>query len=160
MSTPASAKVTGEAMEAAVIQAVDELDAVGDGSAEWHDARTTGPLQPGPEHSIESVLLVESGTPVEIKSAQTRLASGNRGRFYLRKRQHERLVSEGAVYLFAVYDPRALSVIAMHVAPAVAVDERLPDGWTAVEDPTRREDGFRQLTWTNFIAAETVEGSA
>lgn len=154
-----SAKAAGEAIEAAVIQRVDALQYVGDSRAEWHDARVNGVLAASETITFGHVLRLEDGTPVEIKAAQRRLASGERGRYYIRQRQHERLYAEGAAYLFAVYDPASEDVLAMHVAPAEAVDALLPQGWTAVRDEDRREKGYRQLAWSNLFDPADVEGS-
>lgn len=153
-----SSKAAGEAIEAEVLQAVDALTYVGDSTAEWHDARVDGLLD-GTDTHLGSTPLLETGTPVEIKAAQRRLADGRRGRYFIRQRQHERLVAEAASYLFAVYDPHARDVLAMLVVPASIVDELLPDGWTGV-DGDRAETGYRQLAWSRLLDTETVEGSA
>lgn len=154
-----SSKAAGDAIEAEVIQHVPELAYVGEETARWHDARTEGVLAASETLTFDNVLALADGTPVEIKAAQRRLNSGQRGRYYIRRRQHDRLVDEGAAYLFAVYDPRSEDVLAMHVSPAAAVDELLPDGWTDVDDEDRREQGYRQLAWSNLFDPDTVEGS-
>ncbi|MXR20772.1 hypothetical protein [Halobacterium bonnevillei] len=154
----ASSKAAGEAIEAEVLQAVDALAYVGDSDAEWHDARVNGLLD-GTDTRLGSTPLLANGTPVEIKAAQRRLNSGQRGRYFIRQRQHDRLVAEAAAYLFAVYDPRQQRVLALLAVPASIVDELLPAGWTAVDDD-RAEEGYRQLAWSRLFDPETVEGSA
>lgn len=155
--TRTSSKAAGEAIEAEVLQHVDALEYVGDSEAEWYDARVNGVLD-GRDTRLGSTPLLADGTPVEIKAAQRRLASGARGRYFIRQRQHERLVTESAAYLFAVYDPRTHRVLAMLAVPASIIDELLPDGWTAVAGD-RAEKGYRQLAWSRLFDPETVEGS-
>jgi len=151
-------KAAGEAVEAEVIQRVPCLEYVGDYTAEWHDARVSSLLDASGPVRLGVVPLLERDTCVEIKAAQRRLGSGQRGRYYIRQRQHERLVDEGAAYLFAVYDPRTTDVLAMLATPATVVDDVLPDGWTAV-DGDRAEEGYRQLAWSRIFDPSTVEGS-
>jgi hypothetical protein len=150
-----SSKAAGEAIEAEVLQLVDALTFVGDSTAEWHDARVATVLDDDGLVSLGIVPLLERGTPVEIKAAQRRLASVARGRFYIRERQHQRLVDESAAYLFAVYDPRDQRVLAMLATPATVVDGLLPDGWTSV-DGDRAEQGYRQLAWSRLVDPVTV----
>jgi len=53
-------------------------------------------------------LASKSGTVVEVKSTQSRLANGNKGRFRLFKGQHEKLVrtarGSGGYYVFVLVD--------------------------------------------------------
>ena len=150
-----SSKAAGEAIEAEVIQRVPELEYVGDHTAEWHDARVNGLLEPSATVAFGDVLLLEDGTPVEIKAAQRHLNGGRRGRYYIRKRQHEHLVDAAASYLFAVYDPRTQDVLSMLVVPASIIDHILPDGWTGVAGD-RSEQGYRQLAWSRLINPDNV----
>ncbi|MCG1002619.1 MULTISPECIES: hypothetical protein [Halobacterium] len=153
-----SSKAAGEAIEAEVLNLVPALRYVSDTTAEWHDARVAGLFEPSDRVTFGSTPLLADGTPVEIKAAQRRLASGARGRFYIRQRQHETLVAESAAYLFAVYNPRDQRVLAMLAVPASIIDELLPDGWTSV-DGDRAEKGYRQLAWSRLFDPDTVEGS-
>lgn len=153
-----SSKDAGEAIEDAVTDLVSPLRSVKDTNAEWHDARVSGVLDSSGQVTLGSTSVLEDGTPVEIKSAQRRLNSGQRGRFYIRQRQHERLVEESAAYLFAVYDPRDRSVLTMLAIPASIVDEVLPGDWTSVSS-NRVEKGYRQLAWSRLLDTEVVEGS-
>jgi len=96
---------------------------------------------------------------VEIKAAQIRLGSGQRGRLHFRRGQHERLLAAGAVYLLVVYDPRSEDVVAMLVVPASIVDEFLPDDgeWTTLErDHRDSADEYCQRSWSRFVNPETV----
>jgi len=157
VSADVPSKRAGEAVEARVLEEIAELRNVTDATAEWHDAEVESLLEPSERVVFCGINLLAAGTPVEIKSAQTRLASGQRGRFYLRQRQHERLLDAAASYLFAVYNPRDRSVEAIAIMPASLVDELLPDGWTSV-DADRSERGYRQLGWSRvFDPAEVTE---
>ncbi|MFC4449841.1 hypothetical protein [Halorussus aquaticus] len=155
-------KAAGESVEANVVQRVEQLAYVSDREAEWCDALADSLLAPTTTDSVIfcGINLLAKGTHVEIKSAQDRLASGQRGRIYVRKRQHERLLEENAAYLVAVYDPRPgrnQRVLAMAIIPASVLDEILPDGWTSVEGD-RSERGYRQLSWSRIIDPDDVEG--
>ena len=150
----AASKDAGEAVETNVITRVPEIEAVPDTEAEWCDARV---IEAGlPPTSVPLL----PGVPVEIKAARVRLASGRRGRFYVRRRQHERLVAEGSVYVFAVYEETSGRPIrGLRVAAADAVDALLPDGWTDVDGP-RSETGYRQLAWSRLLDTVAIEEGA
>ena len=149
-----ASKHAGDAVETAVVGRVPEIEAVPDSEAEWCDARVVEAWLPP-----ASVPLLPD-VPVEIKAARVRLASGRRGRFYIRRRQHERLLAEGGVYVFAVYEETSGRPIrGLRVAAADAVDALLPDGWTDVDGP-RSETGYRQLAWSRLLDTVTVEGDA
>jgi len=158
-------KAAGESVEANVVQRVDQLAYVTDREAQWCDARVDALLDPGTTDAVifRGINLLATGTHVEIKSAQRRLASGSRGRIFVRERQHQRLLEENAAYLVAVYDPRPgrdQRVLAMAVIPASLLDEVLPDGWTNVDDDDRGEQGYRQLAWSRIIAPSDLEGGS
>ena len=154
---PRSSKHSGETVEANVLDRVPELAYVSDRTAEWHDAEVVTLLEPCEDVVFYALPLLAVGTVVEIKAAQLRLASGQRGRFYIRKRQHQKLLDANGVYLFAVYDPRDdHRVLRMAVWAASLVDELLPDGWTAVHGD-RAEEGYRQLAWSRVIDPEEVD---
>ncbi len=152
-----SSKESGETVEGNVIQCVPELRYVSDRTAEWHDAETIALFEP-PHDAVTfyGINLLAVGIPVEIKAAQIWYESGQRGRFYIRKRQHERLLDAGGAYLFAVYVPRPdHPVRAMGVMPASLVDELLPDGWTSRD--RSGEEGYRQLAWSRILDPADVE---
>jgi hypothetical protein len=156
VSRAVSPKDSGEQVEATVIQQVDGLEPAP--GRDTFDARTTAVLDPRTTDARFATPLLEPETDVEIKAAQTRLASGRRGRWYVRKRQHERLLAASGAYLLVVYAPTfpTHDVRAQLVIPASLVDERLPDGWTGV-DGDRAEEGYRQLAWSAFIDPDGVQ---
>lgn len=159
-------KDAGELVASNVVGIVPQVDAVPDSTAEWYDAIVVEAIEPSLGLSLIDLDVVDVDVPVEIKAAQLRLASSQRGRFFVRKRQHERLVDEGGVYLFAPYVPNgALPVRALAIATAEHVDALLAecqdgdtgDGW--VDMGARRcEVGYRQLTWSNVLDPRIVEG--
>jgi hypothetical protein len=154
--TPSS-KRSGEDVEHLVIERVDALNPVADEVDRGHDAVATRAIAPSEALPLATPLLLP-GRPVEIKAAQTRLASGARGRWYLRQRQHESLVDAGGYYVLACYAPvrPTHEIRGLVGVPASIVDEHLPDGWIDVEDDERREEGYRQLAWSRLIDPETV----
>lgn len=156
---PPSSRDSGDAVAANVVQVVEALQHVGDATAEWHDAVTTTLVTPtsAAPAQLYSIPLLEAETPVEIKAAQVRLGSGARGRYFIRQRQHERLVEEDAVYAFATYEPKPRHPVrTVAFVPASIVDELLPDGWTVV-DADRSEQGYRQLAWSRVFDPVDVE---
>ena len=152
-----SSKESGETVEANVVQRVPELRYVSDRTAEWHDAEVIALFEPPhPEVTFFGINLLAVGVPVEIKAAQLWYSSGQRGRFYVRKRQHQRLLNAAGAYLFAVYVPRpGHPVRTMGVVPASLVDEYLPDGWTTRD--RSGEEGYRQLAWSRVFDPDDVE---
>jgi hypothetical protein len=140
----AASKVVGERIEEIVIVAVDELEEATvpdtfDGAAEdyWHDAQPTVALFASNDVPMVGTCVIEAGQPVEIKAARAVISNGTRtrcGRFYITRKQHEKLIESDGVYLFAVYesgdDPELLGLLAI---PAVIVEEELRDTWYSVD---------------------------
>ena len=151
---PVSSKRAGENAEGAVLDAVDGLDYVPDDETEHVDARAVALVTPSASLPMVGICLLEVGTPVEIKSAIPRLASGQRGRFYLRREQHRRLRDDGGSYLFAVCEPRpSREPVAMKVVPATIVDDAIPS-WRS-GGPDRPE--CAQIAWSRvFDPAEVA----
>ncbi|MWG33130.1 hypothetical protein [Halomarina oriensis] len=154
---PCHPKAIGETVEAVAVQEVENLTFVPDREAQWHDAVVEGVLCPRvADIGFVGIPLLESGTAVEIKGAQ--LTSGAaRGRWFIRQRQHERLVEERGAYLLCVHDRRGEELLAMAVILASTLEGLLPDGWTSV-DGDRSEQGYRQLAWSRVFDPEDVEG--
>jgi hypothetical protein len=148
-------KKAGEEVEDNILQRVTELRYVTDQTAEWHDARVETLLEP-PHDAVTfyGVNLLAVGSIVECKGAQYRYANGQRGRWYIRKGQHERLLDAGGFYALAVYDPRDRRLRAIAVIPASLVDELLPDDWITRDD--RAERGYNQLGWARLLDPEEV----
>jgi len=152
--TTLSSRAAGENAESAVIETVDALEYVPDTEAEHYDARTTTLVTPGETVLFAGVCLLEAETVVEIKSVMAVYGESQaRGRYYLRRGQHERLLADAGVYLFAVCEPRPdRAVLALKVIPATLVDE-LINSWI---DPKGRAE-YAQLTWSNIFDPSEVE---
>ncbi len=141
----AVSKQIGERLEGIVVDALDELQEATvpdtfDGAEEdyWYDAEPVVALFASDQIPMVGICVIEPGQPVEIKAASVTISSGTRsctGRFYLTRSQHERLVEENGVYLFAIYheddgEPELLGLLAI---PAVIVEEELRDTWYEVD---------------------------
>lgn len=149
---PTSSKQAGERGEAAVIEAVDELAPVSDSVAEHYDAVSKTAIGASRELPFAGIALVERDIPIEIKTCIPRLTSGQRGRFYLRREQHDSLAEDGGLYLFAVVKPHAREPLAMKVAPARSVGDVVPSWRAAGEDRYT----CAQVSWGRVFRASEV----
>ncbi|AFK18648.1 hypothetical protein E6P09_07685 [Haloferax mediterranei ATCC 33500] len=151
----APSRKAGDTVESTLLQVHTELRHVSDHEHEHHDALTTELLTPSRELPFVGICLLEPGTVVEIKSAMVVYGEAQRrGRFLLRRSQHDHLLEEGGVYLFAVCAPNpARDIIAAKVVPASLVDE-FDFSW--VSRKTRSD--YAQVTWTQVFAPKEVEG--
>jgi hypothetical protein len=152
--TTLSSRQAGENAESAVIQAVSGLEYVPDSEAEHYDARATTAVSPSDQVQFGGICVLEDGTVVEIKSVMVVYGeSQTRGRYYLRRGQHETLLAENGVYLFAVCEPTPdRDVIRLKVLPATIVDEVI-HSWIT---PDGRAD-YAQLAWSNVFDPSEVE---
>jgi len=137
-------KAIGERLEEIIVGSVDELEVATvpetwSRAAEdyWHDAQPEVALFATEDVPMVGICVIETATPVEIKAARAVISNGTRtrcGRFYLTRRQHERLLDADGVYLFAIYDgdddPELLGLLAI---PAIIVEEELRDTWYEVD---------------------------
>jgi hypothetical protein len=146
MSEWAHPRKAGDRAEGAVCEVLPWLRYVTDETAQHYDAEARQSIGP-----------VESGDPVEIKSALVALADGGSGRFYLRRKQHERLLEVDGWYLFAVCTPQDREVLAWRFVRAVDVDDELLPVWWDGGDG--RAD-YRQLTWTALFDEDELEEPA
>jgi hypothetical protein len=141
----AASKAIGERLEEIVVDALDELQEAtvpdsfdGAGEDYWYDAQPEVALFASDTLPMVGTCVIEPGQPVGIKAASATISSGTRscaGRFYLTRSQHERLVAENGVYIFAIYvdeddDPELLGLLAI---PAVIIEEELRDTWYEVD---------------------------
>lgn len=151
----------GESAEGAVFQLALPLrpvasdESVVSGSAEI-DAVTTAPLRSSRRTPFAGTALLETGTPVEIKSVAVVTGEAEtRGRFLLRKQQHEALLSADGAYLFAVCEPRReRHLIATKVVAAGLVDD-LVGTWTAIAGD-RSEEATTKLAWSVLFRADRI----
>lgn len=127
----------------------DESDPV-----EWVDAVLREDL------AVGAAGTVPRGTEVEIKAARFRIADGRsvrRGRFWIRRDQHERLLAERGEYALAVYvldgredpeDPEPL-LVALTLLSADSLD-RLLDGRAWSDCGSLRGEAAR-LPWSEVF---------
>ena len=156
-----SSRASGDAVEAEVIQVVEELTSIPDATARHYDAVVETAISPSKQLRMLGICILEAGTHIEIKGCQQRLASGQRGRWHVRRGQLETLVEEGASVLFAVYQPgRFPDLLAMVVVPATAVAELVDNlgGWLDAGEGRTDAEQYKQISWTRLIAPERVEG--
>ncbi|WP_255149796.1 hypothetical protein [Halorarius halobius] len=148
----------GNNAESAVIQSIPELEYVPGDEPGIPDARVSTVLSPSPRLPFVGVCVLEKGTDVEIKSAAAVVnQTQRRGRFNLRKRQHDSLLERAGSYLFAVCEPRPeRPVIAMKIVPATIVND-VVGSWIPIEDDSRSEVAYAQLTWTAIFDVSEVE---
>jgi len=150
---PVSSKRAGENAEAAVLEAVAGLAYVPDDESEHIDARAETLVEPSRTLPFVGICLLEVGTAVEIKSAIPRLASGQRGRFYLRREQHEGLRGAGGSYLFAVCEPRpGREPVAMKIVPATVVDDAITSWRSGGDD----RPSCAQISWSRIFDPSEV----
>ncbi|WP_241431996.1 hypothetical protein [Haloferax mucosum] len=121
----APSRKAGDTVESTLLQDHTELRHVSDHEHEHHDALTTELLTSSRELPFVGICLLEPGTVVEIKSAMVVYGEAQRrGRFLLRRSQHDHLLEAGGVYLFAVCAPTpSRGIIAAKIVPASLVDE-------------------------------------
>jgi hypothetical protein len=112
------------------------------------DGRTVEPIEADGGHTV-----VESGTEIEVKACRIQVAGGRSGRWWLRERNHTRLLDDG-VYALAVYSPGEGAIRRLSLIGAGTMDVLVSDRWT---DPGARHEAQRcaQLPWTEVI--QTLE---
>ena len=152
--TTLSSRHAGDNAESAVLEAVPQLEYVPDTEAEHYDARATAPIEATDVLQLGELSELEENDRVEIKSAMVVYGQNQaRGRFYLRRGQHERILEDGGIYLFAVCEPTPdRDVICLKALCASEVDG-LVSSWI---QPAGRAE-YAQLAWSNVIDPETVE---
>jgi len=158
-SALAASKRAGENAEHVVFVEVDDLEPVS--GEQHHDAIAKSAVFPSTSLPFVGVCVLETGSIVEIKSTMVvQTSAQRRGRFKLRKNQHEALLKAGGFYLFTVCEPVPdRPSIAMKVVPATTVDALL--GEDSVAEWRDELDGRgpkAQLTWTNIFDIDEVEG--
>jgi hypothetical protein len=138
----------GEAVEDQAVAATDAL-----APGERFDALVSRPIDGRslPAAWTLGTAVIPAGAYVEVKAAQRRVASGRRGRWLFRHKQHERLLDCGGVYGLAIYDAGRPNhdLLAVALVPASVVDELL-GAWTAI-DADRVEEAVAKLCWSRVV---------
>jgi len=152
--TKARSKVLGESVEELVFGAVDELQPAEvpmdwDGAVDdyWHDAEVEVAQFHCEQVPMVGICVIEDHVPVEIKAARATISDGpvsRNGRFQIHRPQHERLLEENGVYLFALYCEGAdgEELLGLLAVPAVIIEEELRTIWYEVDG----RDGYWQLS--------------
>ncbi|QLG62190.1 hypothetical protein [Halorarum salinum] len=158
----AEANEIGEDLELRITESESALEHVPKTETFRYDARTTTLLEGRPERPLAGVLLLEEGTPVEIKTTRPWVRNGVgrcRGRFYIKQPSHEVLLEAGGAYYLAVYERRQtpsgpeVEIVAAIIVPASIVEE-LRGSWCE----TGRADGpVARLSWTAVLREDDLE---
>ncbi|WP_049967634.1 hypothetical protein [Haloferax prahovense] len=150
----APSKRAGNTVEATLLQRHPEFRYVSDEIAEHHDAVTVSLVSPSRKLPFVGICLLETGTVVEIKSAMVVYGEDQRrGRFLIRQSQHDHLLEEAGVYLFAVCAPTpARDIIAAKIVPATLVDE-FDFSW--IDRDAR--SSYAQFAWSRVFSPDEVE---
>lgn len=151
--SPFNSTKLGDSSESAVLEARPDLRYVADTEARHYDAEAKTAISASHELPMVGICVIEADQEIEIKSAAARVtADQRRGRFQFRRKQHEKLLEIGGVYLFAVCQPnRTRDVIAMKIVPAVIIDDIV--SWIECEG----RDDYCQLAWSNIFNLSEVE---
>lgn len=108
-------------------------------AADWYDGVLT--LEAGSELA---------GTPLEAKGCRLEIGhEARRGRFWINRDCHERLLEAGGIYLFGVYDD-AGTLQAVAIRTAELVDRELADRWTTAGD-RHQADECAQVCFTDVM---------
>lgn len=152
-SSFARSRQLGDTSETAVIEAVDELEYVPE-TEDRIDARMRCVFTPGSEVDASGLLVVEKGTPVEIKSCAAVIGEEQaRGRWYLRRDQHEYLKENDGLYLFAVSEPHSRDVIAATIVAPNAVEQELISSWIECDE----REPYAQIAWSRIFDVSEIE---
>ncbi|WP_436344164.1 hypothetical protein [Natronorubrum sp. FCH18a] len=156
----AASRQAGDRSETVVLEELPGTRYVPDSEVNHYDAIAEELIEPSAALPFVGIVVLESGTPVEIKSVSVVYGQEQRrGRFQPRRGQHEALLESGGVYLFAICAPHDRDLIAMKVVPATQVDHLIDvvtNGWrSAGED---RSEEYVQFSWGRvFDPSEILE---
>ncbi len=155
----AASRQAGDRSETVVLERVPELRYVPDTESPHYDAIAESLLEASAELPFVGIVVIESGTPIEIKSVGVVYGERQRrGRFQLRRGQHEALLEAGGVYLFAVCAPHDRELIIAKVVPATQVSHLIDvvtDGWRSAGE--ERSEEYVQFTWARVFDPSDIE---
>lgn len=97
--------------------------------------------------------LIPDGTKGEVKSCIPEYGDCY-GKWWIRRRNHQRLLEDGGVYIFAIIDPDTHTVLRMGLLDATDVDV-LIDEWWECGDGGHTAQAYRQLPWTTLFTSTT-----
>jgi hypothetical protein len=148
----ATSKASGSRIEHEIVEKLP-VTYVTDDVAAWYDCELTRPAT-ADDLRLGGRVVIPTGSPIEIKGARVRNGADDRGRFYLRKKQHERLEAADGFYLFVVYKPGDAPLRGLLLVPADNVTRILPS-WIEPEDRAT----YAQLAWSQLFDTDSVEGN-
>lgn len=153
----AASKRGGLNAEHGAVETIGPLTPVSDSVAEHYDAVTEAALCPS-DVPMVGVCRIPAGTNVEIKSVMAVYGEAQRrGRYKLRQTQHEALVADDGVYLFAVCEPRPTRpIIKMKIVPAWLVDS-LVETHASWRDEKDDRGPKAQFAWTRIFTPAEIE---
>ncbi|QHS17776.1 hypothetical protein GWK26_11815 [haloarchaeon 3A1-DGR] len=156
-STLAASKRAGENAEAAVIDTIDGLAPVA--GEEHYDAIAETAIFPSHDRPFVGICVLEADLPVEIKSTMAVYGEQQRrGRFKLRRNQHDALTDANGAYLFVVCEPRPdRQPIAMKVVPAGTIGD-LVDAVASWRDEGDARGPKAQIAWSRVFDPAEIEG--
>lgn len=96
------------------------------------------------------------GNPVEVKSCRLRIQRGDRGKFFIRESNHDKLSGENGFYAFVLYSPTAHShgpILATALKSAEWVDGL---GYTWTGNGHRRGEIVKRPPWDAVFPPEDL----
>jgi hypothetical protein len=101
---------------------------------------------------------VDAGDRLECKSCWDRYGS-RRGRWWIARAAHERLVESNGWYILSVVDREAEYILRMSLVRASFIDRLIGERWTDCGRGGKGVEQYRQLPWSAvFDPAETPGG--
>lgn len=95
-------------------------------------------------------LIVAAGTPVEVKTC--RLAYDQRkGRWWIRRDNHERLLQDGGEYVLSVYKEATGEILRQRLVSAQIIDSLIDQWWAAGNGHHETTEEFVQLPWSKVF---------
>lgn len=120
------------------------LERVEDEDPDWFDAQFTAEL----EGAFGTI--VPADTVVEVKSCRLEYRN-RRGRWWIRRRNHERLLDEGGEYVLSVYRSSTAEVLRQALVSAVTVDAIVDGDWWDAGAGGNEAEEYVQLPWSTVF---------
>lgn len=95
---------------------------------------------------------------IECKSCVDQLSSGRRGRWWIAKRNHEKLLDHGGWYAFSVVDSLSEDLLRTALVHVEKVDEFIDGDWWPTDNGGHGVEKYRQITWTAVFGS--LEGGS
>ena len=128
---------------------------------DWYDGRFVEDVVTGPETRVPGLTVVEAGTLAEIKACRIWVSDGSsrrRGRWWIRKSSHDRLVEADGTYVLGIYNETTNEIPRLALVAARTVDTMI-ESWSAC-GPGHRADRCAQLSWSRVFSTNEEAWSA